>query len=381
MHKFESLKQQFSVLCKAIARGSEALNGKQRSKTSRLEQELSLLLTYRPTPPPDYLLIQNTKLGTSFIVVPVLSRIQAWNQGFVVLVIIYTTTCLVFIFAILMRGCRQVNADLSDQQTSDEGGSMTIFFEECLSKDFISGKLEGQLDEIKEQLENIARHESIASILAEDFYKVGELFQKNGFTRENANALEGVLSRSSSSISSFTTRHRKTLSKESYEELRAKAHIFKVLSKMCRVMSLDLPILKTKDTLKNLKIWHETINTYAEFLDEGNLNDLPFGVRANLQELSALIIAVTSKPYIDNSKKEKCRRALRNSAMFILQWLQDYNEKAEAKSFTLGSVPRTKLLEETKSRLHLLDVLSPSNDEEAKEQRETREHLKQALGN
>ena len=334
------------------------------------------------------------KIGFSFILVPstpelvvkwvnlyrtvlVLFIPSGWSL--VLLVTVSVTACILFAFLAIVRRCRQVDVDLKSQQTSNEGKHMTTFFEERLSKDFISEKLEGQLDEIKQQLEEISRCESINSILAEELCKARELFKKDSLTKDDIMALGEILNRISSSTSSFATRHQKKLSQKTYKELKLNAYTFKVSGKTCQIAASPLLSLKSKDSLKNLKKWCEALETYAEFLDGGDLGNLPPEIKLYLQKLCIIALEATSQVYIDNPKKEKCRRALRNSASFILQWIQNYSQ-TELENFAVGSLPGAKLLEETKNRLHLLDLLSPSNNEEATEQRETRQYLRQVLG-
>ncbi|AFZ21274.1 hypothetical protein [Allocoleopsis franciscana] len=256
---------------------------------------------------------------------------------------------------------------------------MTTFFEERLSKDFISEKLEGQLDEIKQQLEEISRYESINSILAEELCKARELFKKDSLTKDDLIVLGEIFNRISSSTSTFANRHQKRLSPEAYKEIKLNAYKFRVSGKTCQITASPLVILKSKDSLKNLKKWCEALETYAEFLDGGDLENLPPEIKIYLQKLCNVAIEVTVQAYIDNPKKEKYRRSLRNSASFIIQWIQNHSQ-TDVENFAIGSLPSAKLLEETKNRLHLLDLLSPSNNQEATEQRETREYLRQTLG-
>jgi hypothetical protein len=66
MNKLESLTSRFFSSIRVITRGSEALNAEQQNKDCYLKQMLSLLLTYRPTPPIQHWLSQDSKLGTRF---------------------------------------------------------------------------------------------------------------------------------------------------------------------------------------------------------------------------------------------------------------------------------------------------------------------------
>jgi hypothetical protein len=378
MFNIESLTAKFLSPIRPVARGSEALYAEQRNKAYHPEQILSSLLTYRPTPPQQNWLLQSLKPGTNFILLPALNQVHAKGQNLAYLATIYIAVCLVFVFTSLVQRCKQVDVGQIGQQTFNEGNKMTTFFEERLSKDFISEKLEGQLDEIKQQLEENSRCETINSILAEELCKAKQLLEKKDFTERDMITLGEILERISSSISKFASRHKKDISEKNFRELSLNAYIFKVSGKLCQAAVLSLAPLKPNDSLKNLKRWSQVLEAYAEFLDECRMENLPSKMKLNLKDFCVIALKLTTQIYPENPRKEKCRRLIRDSASFILQWIDKHSQR-EVEKFAVGSLPSAKLLEETKNRLPLLDLLNPSNNEEAKEQRETRQYLLEVL--
>jgi hypothetical protein len=256
---------------------------------------------------------------------------------------------------------------------------MGTFLEKPFSKGFINEKLlEEQLEDIKQQLERLSLSESVYSSAAEDFCMVEKILSQSTYTKEDLLILGKSFFNIASGTSDFIFRHRKKIPNERYEELQLTVSFFVSAGKLYQLIACPISDLKSQDSLRNLKKWRQLFETYAELID--GHSDFPLEFKLCFQKLCIGVIDVTSNAYLNNPKKEKQRRLLRNSAAFILQWLKN-SDFGEVKNFTVGSVSREKLLQETKSRLHLLDLLSPSNNEEATEHRKTRQHLLEVLGN
>ena len=191
-------------------------------------------------------------------------------------------------------------------------------------------------------------------------------------------AIAAIFGKVSSSMSSFASRHRKKLTQEDYESLKSKAQSFKISEKVCLLNTKVLSPLKCKDSVRSLRSWREALETYAALADDVSWEDTPPEMRASLKKVCIHLIENTEKEYFDNPQKEKYRKSIRILASFITQKIND-SSPPQVTDFIMGKVSRAELLEETKSRLHLLDLLSPSNNEEAKEQRESRKYLEAAL--
>jgi hypothetical protein len=289
------------------------------------------------------------KYGNSFTLLVIApNQPHTGNNSLFFAVTIYIGVLLVFTFVLAVQRWKQFNSH--GQQTFNEGKCMTTFPKEAFDKDFISEKfLEGQLEEIKEQLEKISSCESINSILAEEFCEVENIINQPNFTTDSAIKVGEIFGRMASSMVDFAVRHKAKMSKEAYESLKTKASNLKSGGKLLQTAALPIPYLKTKDSLNNLKKWHELLETYVEVID-GCLN-IPPKSQTHLEKLSSHAITVTDAPYPANPKKEKYRRLIRNSAAFILQWLQRFKSQ-EIKDFAIGSTDSSTLLEETKNRLH-----------------------------
>lgn len=274
----------------------------------------------------------------------------------------------------LPKGYQAGSLDL-DSQVGE--GEMGTNLEESLSKDFISERLENQLHEIKQQLEEHSRYESMHSLIAEDMCEVKVWLKKKGSDKDEFLKTSKIFNRMSSTVQSFISRHHRKLSNEDHEALKTVVSTFKLFEKVCLVQMEPLLELSEKTSLQKLRKWRQTLDVFAEIAESKLV--LPKEMTLCLRTISKWVIKVTAKEY-DNPEKERCRKTLRRSAGFVAYQLEK-SQPTETLEFTLGKMPQQQLLEETRKRLHLLDLLSPSNNEEAQEQRETRKYLLEVLGN
>lgn len=284
--------------------------------------------------------------------------------------------CIVLPYTV--RRWRRIHVGTQSQHALKGVKNMSTAFKESQSTAFISERLEEQLSEIRQKLENMSRYECVYASIAEDICEIKRLLN-NKDEEDFLTCLSKSFGRVSLSLSSFADRHKARISHSAYEELKLKAYDFKIAENVFEVSASQRFKAPFRDSLKNLKELQRRLDIYAELADSSSFESVPPGLKFDLKVLANWALKTTSKRYDTNPKKEKVRKAIRHSASFIVHQVAQFTQSKEL-NFVVGQLPHAKLLEETKKRLHMLDLLSPSNNEEAAQQRKIREHLIEVFG-
>lgn len=181
----------------------------------------------------------------------------------------------------------------------------------------------------------------------------------------------------SKKIRVVVAKHRGILSEDVSSRLRGHADTALLWSQALEAFSKINGDLTENSNLSTLRTWSNWIELVAESIET---HPAFFSSKscATLRDAMSVIMKVTSQRNVAEPQKNHFRRSLRNSASFILDQISRMHSNGSWE-LVAGKNSYAELLRESQKRIDLLDNLDPVTDEEAKEQFETVEYLKDAF--
>ena len=291
-------------------------------------------------------------------------------------------------FTWLVHKHRRMNSiGYRSQRVCDKGENMAAVLGKGLNGDFISERLEGKLDEVKQQLEGNFQNTGVLTSAVEEINEIRNIIGNPERKKKNLLDLAKQIDQAASKILAFLQRYEDCLSDDASTWIESTADNFKKWAKLCRAGYAMPNKFSSESGTEAFKKWAIGIELFAELIDDAE--NLPIKSLNIIEKVASAAFEVASFRKHSDSKKDRYSKRIQYAAAFIIQKIEKVKaEKSE--DLIIGNEPLPELLRKSQERIKLLGW--PETDEEAErliteeesqddKSHKTLEYLNKLLGN